>query len=70
MKWEEKRYTPQELLKNAEENRVEFKNVYSEVPHYGTGVVNHYDKDDGTFSYTPDANYEYRTRNLTTEEGR
>lgn len=60
----------EEALKNAEENRVEFKNVYSEVPHYGTGVVNHYDKDDGTFSYTPDANYEYRTRNLTTEEGR
>lgn len=60
----------EEALDNAEENPVEFKNVYSEVPHYGTGVVNHYAKDDdGTFSYTPDANYADRTRELTTEEG-
>lgn len=58
-------------LEKAEKNRVEFKNVYSKVPHYGTGVVNHYDKDDdGKFSYTPDANYADRTRELTTEEGR
>ncbi|MEC4272068.1 hypothetical protein VJ923_02700 [Adlercreutzia sp. R25] len=59
-----------EALENAEKNRVEFKNVYSKVPHYGTGVVNHYSKDDdGKFSYTPDANYADRTRELTTEEG-
>lgn len=61
----------EEALKNAKDNPVEFKNVYSEVPHYGTGVVNHYAKDDdGKFSYTPDANYADRTRELTTEEGR
>lgn len=49
--------------------KVAFNNIYHGES-YGTGVVNHYDKDDGEFSYTPDANYEYRTRNLTTEEGR
>ncbi len=48
---------------------VSFTNTYKDET-YGTGVVNNYDKNGGTYTYTPDANYQKRHDELSTEEGR
>lgn len=48
---------------------VSFTNTYKDET-YGTGVVNNYDKNDGNYTYTPDANYQKRHEELSTEEGR
>ena len=49
--------------------KASFTNKFSDET-YGTGVVNNYDKNDGNYTYTPDANYQKRHDELSTEEGR
>lgn len=49
--------------------KASFTNKFSDET-YGTGVVNNYDKNDGNYTYTPDANYQKRHEELSTEEGR